>query len=74
MSDRVRGRLTPVDVIFVGASLAILTFLMDPYMSLLNSSSLSTETDLLFRMLPPSLVTMLLFVIYRTSLIGGRST
>jgi len=66
-----RGRLTPVDVIFVGVGLAALTFLVGPLYSLLDTSSLSTGTELLFRMLPPSLVAMLVFVSYRTALIGG---
>jgi len=69
-----RGRLTPVDVILVAASLAILTFLSEPFYSLLDTTALSTEVELLFRMIPPSLVAMLLFVVYRTSLIGGQST
>jgi len=71
--DDRRARLTPVDVILAGASLAIFAFLSEPFYTLLNGANLSTEVDLLFRMLPPSLAAMLLFVIYQTSLIGGQS-
>lgn len=66
-----RGRLTPVDIVFVGASLAVLTFLSDPYYTMLGNANLGTGVDLLFRMLVPSLVAMLIFTVYRTSLIGG---
>jgi hypothetical protein len=68
-----RGRLTPVDVILVGASLAVFTFLSEPLYNLLDSTALSTEVELLFRMIPPALVAMLIFAVYRTSLIGGPS-
>jgi hypothetical protein len=68
-----RARLTPVDVVFFAVGLAVLAFLSGPFYSALslNASSLSTGTELIFRMIPPGLVAMLLFVIYRTSLIGA---
>jgi Na+/melibiose symporter-like transporter len=66
-----RARLTPVDVIFIAVGLAALTFLVEPMYALLDTSSLSTGTELMFRMLPPGLVAMLIFVAYRTALIGG---
>jgi len=69
-----RGRLTPVDIVLVAASLAVLAFLSEPFYSLLATTALSREVELLFRMLPPSLVAMLIFVVYRTSLIGGQTS
>lgn len=69
-----RGRLTPVDIVFVVASLAVLTFMADPFYQILSNANLGTGVDLLFRMLVPSLVAMLIFVVYRTSLIGGGAT
>jgi len=68
-----RGRLTPVDVIFIAVGLAALAFLSEPFYTALSQSSgsLSEGTEILFRMLPPALVTMLIFVTYRTALIGG---
>jgi hypothetical protein len=66
-----RARLTPVDVIFIAVGLAALTFMVGPLYSLLDTAGLSTGTELLFRALPASLVAMLLFISYRTALIGG---
>jgi hypothetical protein len=66
-----RGRLTPVDIVFVVASLSVLAFLSEPFYTLLGGAGLSTGVELLFRMLPPALVAMLIYVVYRTSLIGG---
>jgi len=66
-----RARITPVDVVFIAVGLAVLTFLSGPLYSALDQSSLSTGTELLFRMIPPGLVSMLIFVTYRTALIGS---
>lgn len=66
-----RGRLTPVDIIFTAAGLFALAALAGPLYTLLGQTNLGTGADLLFRMLPASLVAMLIFTVYRTSLIGG---
>jgi O-antigen/teichoic acid export membrane protein len=66
-----RGRLTPVDVVLYGSALLILALLAEPFYELLDTSSLDTATELLFVMIPAGLIVSLLFVIYRTSVIGG---
>lgn len=66
-----RGRLTPVDVVFVGVGLAVLAFLGEPLYDLITSSQMATGPLLLFRMLVPALVAMLIYTIYRRSLLGG---
>lgn len=68
-----RARLTPVDVVYIAVGLAALAFLAEPLYTALDSVELSTGATLLFQMLPPALVTMILFVTYRISLIGSGS-
>lgn len=66
-----RARLTPVDVVYIAVGLAVLAFLSEPFYTALESSGLSTDTALMFSMLPPALMTMILYVTYTTSLIGS---
>lgn len=69
MSDR--GRLTPVDVVFFAVGIAVLAFLSGPMYTLLDQSNLDTSVEYMFVMIPGGLVVSLLFMIYRTSLVGG---
>lgn len=71
MTGRDRGRLTPVDVVFISVAVAALAFLAEPFYTVLGSSSLSTETELMFKMLPPALIATVLYVTYRISLLGS---
>jgi len=70
-----RGRLTPVDVVFVGVALAALAGLAPALYDALGqqSGNLGQGTELLMQMLAPALVVTLLVVVYRTSLLGGGS-
>jgi len=67
-----RGRITPIDVVFVGASVAALAFLAEPLYSLLNQSNngLGPGVELLFRMIVPGLLGSLLLIVYITGLVG----
>lgn len=68
-----RGRITPVDVVFFGVAVAALTFLMQPMLTLLGQANLDPSVEYMFVMIPGGLVVSLLWVIYRTSVVGGTS-
>lgn len=67
----VRGRLTPLDVVFMAVALAMLAFLGQPFYQLLNGSTMDAGALLLFRMIVPAMVAMMIYTIYRRSLLGG---
>jgi len=66
-----RGRLTPVDVVFIGVSVAMFAFLMEPFYTLLQDANLGVGAGFLFQMIPAGLVMSLLVVVYATALTGG---
>lgn len=67
-----RGRLTPVDVVFAAAAIAVFSFMVQPFYNVLSDASLGQGTGLLFQMLPPALVLTLAAVTYKTALTGGQ--
>jgi len=64
-----RARLTFVDVIFLGVSLAVLAILVRPFYDILDdqASVLSVGEAYMFQLLVPGIVAMLLIVMLATA-------
>lgn len=73
MTDR--ARLTLVDVVFLGASIAVLSALVPPLYDLLNqqASQLGTGELYLFQLVVPGIVLTLLVVMLATAATGGSA-
>lgn len=65
-----RGRLTPVDVAYLGMSVALFAFLVQVFYPLLQDASLGTGSGYLFQMIPAGMVMTILIVTYSVA-IGG---
>ncbi|WP_423745095.1 hypothetical protein V5735_03455 (plasmid) [Haladaptatus sp. SPP-AMP-3] len=69
----VRGRLTPVDVVYYGVAVLLLGFLAKPMYLVMNDNGgeLGTGTAYLFQLVFPAMVVTVLVVVYVTGASGG---
>lgn len=70
-----RARLTPVDIVYYGVALFLLSIFARPIYQVLNDNAgeLGTGEALVFQMVFPALVVTLLFVVFLTAASGGAS-
>lgn len=68
-----RGRLTPVDVVYYGTALLLLSFLAAPMYQVMNdnASSLGAGSGYLFQLVFPAMVITIVSVVYLTGASGG---
>jgi ABC-type transport system involved in cytochrome c biogenesis permease subunit len=69
----VRARLTPVDVVFYGVALLLLSFMAEPIYTTLrdNADRLGTGEAYLFQLIFPAMILTLISVVYLTGASGG---
>jgi len=73
MGSNIRGRLTPVDVVFYAVALFVIGIFVGPIVSLMevNAGAMSTATAYVWQLIVPMLIVVILFVVYLTGASGG---
>ena len=69
-----RGRLTPVDIVYIAVSVAVLAFGVQPLYKVMsaNSDVIPTGALYLFQIIVPTLALVLLSVVFIIAIGGGN--